>query len=63
MIDARKLQYYTLAHRMRGYCEALDEYKHEALILMLMKAADLLEQAWDEYQETLPVDKQLKKKA
>lgn len=59
MIDAKKLQCYTMAHRLRGYCEALDEDRHEALVHMLMKSAALLEQAWDEYQMTLPPDQQI----
>jgi hypothetical protein len=49
MINARKLQYYTMAHRMRGYAEGLDEYKHEALVHMLMTSAAMLEEVWDEY--------------
>ena len=59
MIEARKLQYYTMAHRMRGYAEGLDEGRHEALIHMLMKAAMLLEEAWDDYQLTLPEDQRV----
>ena len=59
MINARKLQYYTMAHRMRGYAEGLDEYKHEALTHMLMTAAAMLEEAWDEYNSTLPPDQQI----
>jgi len=53
MIRADKLQYYTMSHRLRGYSEALDEDKQEALIHMLMKAATLLEHAWDEYHAEL----------
>jgi hypothetical protein len=59
MIDARKLQYYTMAHRMRGYAEGLDEDRHEALTHMLLKAAMLLEEAWDDYQLTLPEDQRV----
>lgn len=59
MIDARKLQYYTMAHRLRGYCEALEEDKYEALVHTLMKAAMLLEEAWDDYQQTLPPDQRV----
>jgi hypothetical protein len=59
MIDARKLQYYTTSYLLRGYAEGLDEDRHEALIHMLMKAAMLLEEAWDEYQLTLPPDQRV----
>jgi hypothetical protein len=44
---------------MRGYAEGLDEDRQEALIHMLMKAAMLLEEAWDDYQLTLPEDKRV----
>ncbi len=59
MISAQKLQYYTMAHRLRGYASGLDEYKHDALINMLTKAASLLEEAWDDYQATLPPEQQI----
>ena len=59
MINARKLQYYTMAHRLRGFAEGLDEYKHEALIRMLMASAEMLEETWDEYNSTLPPDQQI----
>jgi len=59
MIDARKLQYYTMAHRLRGYAEGLDEGRHDALVHMLMKSAMLLEEAWDDYQLTLPEDQRV----
>jgi hypothetical protein len=59
MIDARKLQYYTMAHRLQGYAEGLDEDQHEALTSLLMKAAKMLEEAWDDYQLTLPEDKRV----
>jgi hypothetical protein len=57
--NARKLQYYTMAHRLRGYAEGLDENRHEALVHMMMKAAMLLEEAWDDYQLTLPEDQRV----
>lgn len=57
--DAKKLQYYTMAHRMRGYAEGLDEDRHLPLIHMLTKAARMLEETWDEYQATLPEDKRI----
>ena len=59
MIDARKLQCYTMAYRLRGYAEGLDEDRHEALVAMLMKAAMLLEEVWDDYQSTLPPDQRI----
>ena len=53
MYDPRKLQCYTTAARMRGFAEGLeDERHHEALINMLNKAADLLEEVWQEYLES-----------
>lgn len=59
-IDARKLQYYTMAHRMRGYASGIiDQDRHEALVNMLHMAASLLEEAWDEYQATLPPEQQI----
>lgn len=59
MIDARKLQYYTMAHRLQGYAEGLDEDRYEALSDMLMRAAKMLEEAWDDYQLTLPPDQRV----
>jgi hypothetical protein len=59
MIDAKKLQFYTMAHWLRGYAEGLDEDRHEALIRMMMKAAILLEETWDDYQQTLPPDQRV----
>jgi len=60
MIDAKKLQYYTMAHRLRGYAEGIvDKDRHDALIYMLTKAAAMLEEAWDEYQLTLPKDQRI----
>lgn len=53
MYDPRKFQCYTMAARMRGFAEGLeDERKYEALINMLNKAADLLEEVWQEYLES-----------
>ena len=57
--NARKLQYFTMAHRMRGYAEGLDEDRHEALVHMLMTSAAMLEETWDEYNSTLPPDQQI----
>lgn len=60
MIDATKLQYYTMSHRLRGFASGLEEgRKNEALIGMLEKAASLLEHAWDEYNATLSPDQQI----
>ena len=60
MIDPTKLQYYTMASRMRGFAEGIiDQDRHEALVHMLMKAAMLLEEAWDDYQLTLPEDQRV----
>ena len=59
MIDARKLQCYTMAHRLQGYAEGLDEDRHESLVNLLMKAAKLLEETWDEYNSTLPKDQRV----
>ena len=60
MIDPRKLQYYTMSHRLRGFADGLEEGRqNDALIGMLNKAASLLEEAWDEYQSTLPPDQRV----
>ena len=60
MIDATKLQDYTMSHRLRGFASGLnDGRENEALIGMLEKAATLLEHAWDDYQSTLPPDQRI----
>jgi len=61
MIDATKFQYYTHAHRMRGFAAGLEERRgpDDPLIYMLTKAAALLEHAWDEYQASLPPDQRI----
>ena len=60
MIDPIKLQYYTMSHRLRGFAEGLEEGRqNDALIGMLNKAASILEEAWDEYQSTLPPDQRV----
>jgi len=51
MIDANKLQYFTMAAWLRGYSEGLDEYEHKALKLKLSKAADMLDYVWGKYVE------------
>ena len=60
MIDPKKLQCYTMAHRLRGYADGIvDKDRHSALIYTLKKAAALLEGVWDEYQLTLPEDQRV----
>jgi hypothetical protein len=51
MIDANKLQYFTMAAWMRGYAEGLDEYEDKNLIYKLKKAADMLDSVWGKYAE------------
>ena len=54
MIDPNKLQYMTMAARLRGYAEGLlegyqGEARHGTLARTLNKAADLLDAVWVEY--------------
>jgi hypothetical protein len=54
MIDPNKLQYMTMAARLRGYAEGLlegyqGEARHGTLARTLNKAADLLEAVWAEH--------------
>ena len=49
MIDASKLQYFTMAAWMRGYASGLDTYQHEALIHKLTKAAEMLDAVFSKY--------------
>lgn len=56
MIDANKLQYMTMAARLRGYAEGLlegyqGEARHGTLAKTLNKAADMLDAVWAEYIE------------
>ena len=51
MIDANKLQYFTMAAWMRGYAAGLDEYEDKNLIYKLKKAADMLDAVWGKYAE------------
>ena len=51
MIDAGKLQYFTMAAWMRGYASGLDEHEHQALIYKLNKAADMLDAVFSKYTE------------
>jgi hypothetical protein len=54
MIDANKLNYYTMAHRLMGFADGLadsDDRRYEATIIMLRKAALMMADAWNEYAE------------
>ena len=51
MINAGKLQYFTMAAWMCGYAAGLDEYQHQSLIAKLNKAADMLDAVFAKYQE------------
>ena len=51
MIDANKLQYFTMAAWLRGYASGLDEYNDKTLIHKLNKAADMLDYVWGKYLE------------
>ena len=63
MIDPKKLQCYTMAHRLRGYADGIvDKDRHDTLVHTLKKAAALLEGVWDEYQLTLPEDQRVMEK-
>ena len=53
MIDAGKLQYFTMAAWMRGYAAAQDEYTNRSLIAKLHKAADMLDAVFGKYQEEI----------
>lgn len=49
MIDATKLQYFTLASWLRGYAGGLDRDVHPALVYKMTQAAELLEAVWEEH--------------
>jgi hypothetical protein len=56
MIDANKMQYLTMAARLRGYAEGLLEgyqgkERHGTLARTLNDAADLLQAVWDKQVE------------
>jgi hypothetical protein len=51
MIDANKLQYFTMAAWLRGYADGLDDYEDKNLKLKLAKAADMLDYVWGRYVE------------
>ena len=56
MIDANKLQYYTMAAWLRGYVAGLDEYADKTLIAKLDKAADMLDAVFGKYSDELGAD-------
>ena len=58
MIDANKLQYFTMAAWMRGYAEGLDEYEDKTLIYKLNKAANMLDAVWGKYAEEQELDEE-----
>jgi hypothetical protein len=56
MIDPNKLQYMTMAARLRGYAEGLleghqGEARHGTLAKTLNKAADMLDAVWEQHIE------------
>jgi hypothetical protein len=57
MIDASKLQYFTMAAWMRGYASSLDEHLHSALIFKMNKAADMMDAVWSKYLEEIQESK------
>jgi hypothetical protein len=60
MIDPKKLQCYTMAHRLSGYASGIvDKDRHDSLVHMLKKAAEMLEDVWVEYQLSLPEDQRV----
>jgi len=59
MIDANKLQYFTMAAWMRGYAEGLDEYEDKTLIYKLNKAANMLDAVWGKYAEEQEINEEI----
>jgi len=54
MIDANKLNYYTMAHRLMGFADGLadsDDHRYDSTIHMLRKSAQMMADAWNEYAE------------
>lgn len=49
MIDANKLQYFTMAAWMRGYASGLDADVHSSLVYKLNKAADMMDAVWEDH--------------
>jgi hypothetical protein len=63
MIDPKKLQCYTMAHRLSGFADGIvDKDRHASLVHMLKKAAGMLEDVWAEYELTLPEDQRVGEK-
>ena len=56
MIDANKLQYFTMAAWLRGYASGLYGYENETLKHKLNKAADMLDYVFGKYVEELQGD-------
>jgi hypothetical protein len=56
ILDAGKLQYFTMAAWMRGYVAGLKEYEDKKLIHQLNKAADMLDAVWGKYSEEMSDD-------
>ena len=54
MIDAGKLQYFTMAAWMRGYAAGLDEYQDKELIHKLLKAAQMLDAVFGKFTDDIP---------
>lgn len=52
MIDANKLNYYTMAHRLMGFADGLadsDDRRYDSTIIMLRKSARMMADVWNEY--------------
>jgi hypothetical protein len=52
VIDANKLNYYTMAHRLMGFADGLadsDEHRYDSTIHMLRKSAQMMADVWNEY--------------
>ena len=58
MINASKLQYFTMAAWMRGYAAKLsdDDYEDKKLAQKLEKAADMLDAVFSKYTEEFGED-------
>jgi hypothetical protein len=52
VIDANKLNYYTMAHRLMGFADGLadsDDRRYDSTIHMLRKSARMMADVWNEY--------------
>jgi hypothetical protein len=52
VIDATKLNYYTMAHRLMGFADGLadsDDRRYDSTIHMLRKSAQMMADTWNEY--------------